>query len=77
MGKKRRFNIKSVLGGRAGGRVSEPDADLLGFSHATTAKVFRDWPQNEKISSEKSLRGKKCVVDVKGQRSGRQTGWRS
>ncbi len=37
-------------------------ADLLGFSHT------REWSEEEKISSERQLSGRKCLVDVRGQR---------
>ncbi len=40
-------------------------ADLLGFSHTTISRVYRE---KEKISSERQLCGRKCLVDVRGQR---------
>ncbi len=43
-------------------------ADLLRFSHTTICRVYREWSEKEKISSERQLCGWKCLVDVRGQR---------
>ncbi len=43
-------------------------ADQLGFSRTTISSVYREWSKKEKISSGRQLCGRKCLVDVRGQR---------
>ena len=50
----------------AGLSISET-SDLQGPPHITVSRVYREWPEKEKTSSEKQLWGRKCLVDVRGE----------
>ncbi len=58
------FERGMVVGARQAGLSISETADLLGFSHATISRVYRELSEKEKISSEWQFSGRNCLVDA-------------
>ncbi len=61
------FERGMVVGARQAGLSISKIADLLGFPRTNISRVYRKWCKKEKISSERQLCGRKCLVDVRGE----------
>ncbi len=58
------FEHGMVVGARRAGLSISKTADRLGLSRTTIFRVYREWSEKEKISSEWQLCRRKCFVDV-------------
>ncbi len=57
------------VGAKWAGLSISKTAYLLGFPCTNISRVYREWSEKEKISSERQLCGRKCLVmsEVKGE----------
>ncbi len=62
------FECGMLVGARRAYLSISKTADLLGFSHTTISTVYRELSEKYKISSERQLCGRKCLVDIRDQR---------
>ncbi len=72
MGKKgdlRDFERGMVVGARQAGLSISETADLLGLSHTTISRIYREWSEKEKISSEGSCVDENALLmsEVRGE----------
>jgi len=53
-----------VVGARRAGVSISQSTQVLGFSHITISKVYREWSEKEKIHNEWQFCGGKCLGDM-------------
>ena len=63
------FEHSMVAGARQADLSISENADLLGFSHTTISRVYREQFEEENTSSERQCSGRKCLVVGRGQRT--------
>lgn len=65
------YKCGMVVGARRAGLSNLETANLLGFSQISISRVYREPSEKGKISSEQQPCGRKCLVNVEGQRISR------
>ncbi len=68
------FERGMVVGVRRAGLSISKIADLLGFSRISISRVYREWSEKEKISSERQLCGWTCLCWCQRSEEKGQTG---